>query len=48
MFIEPLQRHLAVGSREEALRLVNRDKDFWNVISIFGARIPKALLPGAK
>ena len=48
MFIESLQRHLAVGSREDALRLVTRDKDFWNVVSIFGVRIPKAVLPGAR
>ena len=48
MFIESLQRHFAVGSREDALRLVTLDKDFWNVISIFGARIPKAVLPGAR
>ena len=48
MFIELLQRHFAVGSREDALRLVKVDKDFWSIVSIFGARIPKAVLPGAK
>jgi predicted protein tyrosine phosphatase len=42
-----LQRHLAVGSREDALRLVRLDRNFWNVVSIFGTRIPKAILPGA-
>jgi SAM-dependent methyltransferase len=48
MFIEMLQRHLAVGSRDDALRLVRLDPDFWNVVSIFGTRIPKAVLPGAR
>src|SRR6185369_14567129 len=48
MFIELLQRHLAVGSREDALRLVRLDRDFWNIVSIFGTRIPKAVLPGAR
>ena len=48
MFLEILHRHLSVGSRDDAMRLVKSDKGFWNVISIFGARIPKAVLPGAK
>ncbi len=48
MFIELLKRHLAVGSREDALRLVKTDRDFWNIVSIFGTRIPKAVLPGAR
>jgi len=48
MFIDILERHFAVGSRDDALRLVKLDRDFWNVVSIFGTRIPKAVLPGAK
>ena len=48
MFIEETGRHLAVGSREDALRLVKMDSQFWNIISIHGSRIPKAVLTGAK
>ena len=48
MFIEEIGRHLAVGSREDALRLVKVDSQFWNIISIHGSRIPKAVLTGAK
>lgn len=48
MFIKEIGRHLAVGSREDALRLVKMDPQFWNIISIHGSRIPKAVLTGAK
>ncbi len=34
MYLDFFERHLAIGSREEALRLTKTDKHFWHVISI--------------
>lgn len=42
MFIEDLRRHMAVSSLQGALRLVDIDKGFWNVLSIRGPREQKA------
>ncbi|HOX63870.1 MAG: hypothetical protein KA117_00005 [Verrucomicrobia bacterium] len=41
MFIEELDRHLAVSSIPELPRLLEFDKNFWNVVSIREPRVPK-------
>lgn len=41
MFIEELNRHLAVCSIPELPRLLDLDKSFWNVVSIREPRVPK-------
>lgn len=41
MFIEELNRHLAVSSIPELPRLLDFDKNFWNVVSIREPRVPK-------
>jgi predicted protein tyrosine phosphatase len=48
MLIEPLGQQIAVCSFEEAARLTNADKGFWNVVSIRGSFDPKADLRWAK
>ena len=48
MYIEPLERQMAVGSFDGAARLTRLDKGFWNVVSIHGARDQKASLRFAK
>jgi hypothetical protein len=48
MFIESLQRQIAVCSLEEAMRLSGLDKGYWNVVSIHAPRERKARLPHAK
>lgn len=47
MLIAPLQRHLAVESREGALRLTRTDRKFWNVISICSPTTAPVHLPDA-
>lgn len=41
MFIEELNRHLTVSSIPELPRLLEFDKNFWNVVSIREPRVPK-------
>src|SRR5512133_2786422 len=48
MYLEPMQRQMAVCSFEEAMRLTNIDKGYWNVVSIHGPHSLKAYLPLAK
>ncbi len=48
MYLEPLQRQMAVCSFDGAARLLTLDKSYWNVISIHGPRQLKAHLPFAK
>lgn len=48
MYIEALNRHLAVCSFDGAVRLTNSDKGYWNVVSICGPRQLRADLRLAK
>ena len=48
MIIESLGRHFAVASVDEARLMVDRDRGFWNVISIHESCCGPAKLPGAK
>jgi len=48
MFIDFLERHLAVASRVEAERMTKTDTRFWNVISISSPTSIAAALPDAK
>lgn len=48
MFIEELQQHVAIGSKEEAIALSRIDRGFWNVISIHGVDEPRASLSHAQ
>lgn len=48
MHIEFFERHLAIGSREEAVRMTRTDKRFWNVISICSPTTAPADLREAK
>ncbi len=48
MYLEPLQRHMAVCSFDGAARLLSLDKGYWNVVSIHGPREIKAHLPFAR
>jgi predicted protein tyrosine phosphatase len=48
MYIEFFERHLAIASREEAIRMTKTDKRFWNVISICSPTTPPADLREAK
>ena len=48
MFIEALERQMAVCSFEGAARLIRADKSYWNVVSICGPREQKAELPLAR
>lgn len=49
MFIEELKRHLTVSSIPELPRLLDFDKNFWNVVSIREPKVPKpACLMNAK
>jgi predicted protein tyrosine phosphatase len=41
MFIEEINRHLTVSSIPELPRLLDFDKNFWNVVSIREPRVPK-------
>lgn len=41
MFIEELNRHLTISSIPELPRLLDLDKNFWNVVSIREPRVPK-------
>lgn len=41
MFLEPLQRHLAVCARADLPRMAKLDGDFWNVISMRGPSQPR-------
>ena len=42
MFIEELNRHLAVSSIAELPKLLDLDKNFWNVVSIREPRVLKS------
>lgn len=48
MYLELLQRQMAVCSFEGAIRLTGLDQGYWNVVSIHGPREQKARLPHAK
>lgn len=48
MYLEALNRQIAVCSFEGAIRLMVLDKRYWNVVSIHGPRETKAHLPFAK
>lgn len=48
MYLEALQRQMAVCSFDGAARLLSLDKRYWNVVSIPGPRQVKAHLPFAK
>jgi predicted protein tyrosine phosphatase len=41
VFIEELNRHLAISSIPELPRLLDFDRNFWNVVSIREPRVPK-------
>lgn len=42
MYIEALERQMAVCSFDGAARLISSDKRYWNVVSIYGPREQKA------
>jgi predicted protein tyrosine phosphatase len=44
-FIEPPQRHMTICSLAGALRQVQVDKGYWNIVSIRGAGEPKTPFP---
>jgi len=48
MFIEELNRHLAIASREEATALLRAERRFWNVVSIYSAITFRATLSHAR
>lgn len=48
MYIEKLERQMAVCSFDGAARLVRLDKQYWSVVSIHGPLDRKAVLPLAK
>ncbi len=48
MYLEALQRQMAVCSFDGAARLLALDKGYWNVVSIHGPRQVKAHFPFAK
>ncbi len=48
MYLETLERQMAVCSFDGAARLLALDKGYWNVVSIYGPRQTKVHLPFAK
>lgn len=48
MYIDRLERHMTVCSKDGAARITGLDKGFWNVVSIHGPDSPRAFLPYAK
>lgn len=48
MIIAPLTRHLAVCSQAEVQSFLNRDRDFWHVLSIRDARRSQLSIIGAR
>ncbi|HWZ94583.1 MAG TPA: hypothetical protein VNW30_05255 [Opitutaceae bacterium] len=48
MHLDLFERHLAIGSREEAVRMTRMDRRFWNVISICSPTTVPADLREAK
>ncbi len=48
MYLDALQRQVAVCSFDGAARLLALDKGYWNVVSIYGPRQVKAHFPFAK
>jgi len=48
MLIEAIGQHLCVASKEDAVRLSQIERGFWNVISIHGAMEGRAVLSHAR